>query len=52
MACQQGQIDVVNILLANGADVNLTGFQGTRPIDIARFQGHSDIVRLLEKRGH
>ena len=27
MACQQGQIDVVNILLANGADVNLTGFQ-------------------------
>ena len=27
MACQQGQIDVVNILLANGADVNLTGFR-------------------------
>ena len=27
MACQQGQSDVVNILLANGADVNLTGFQ-------------------------
>ena len=27
MACQNGHIDVVNILLANGADVNLTGFK-------------------------
>ena len=27
MACQEGKNDVVNILLANGADVNLTGFQ-------------------------
>ncbi len=27
------------------------GFNGVTPLDIARFQGHSDVVRLLLENG-
>ena len=33
-------------------DIELSYIQERKPIDIARSEGHSDIVNLLEGRGH
>ena len=71
IASQNGHSDVVNTLIRNGADVNLSwkvctiiimyhnivfaistshSLQGVKSIDIARTEGHTAIVQLLERR--
>ena len=47
MAAQEGHEDIVNYLLENGADQNLTMDEGFCPIDIAMQQGHDNIVSIL-----
>ena len=49
IACQEGQVDAVRLLLDNGAEVNRVDKFGATPLIIAKHQGHSSIVALLEE---
>ncbi|MGA8741244.1 MAG: ankyrin repeat domain-containing protein [Terracidiphilus sp.] len=50
-------VDMVKLLINHGADVNAidrhskTGDEGLRPLDIARHNGDTPVVKLLEKSG-
>ncbi|CAL4069542.1 unnamed protein product, partial [Meganyctiphanes norvegica] len=47
VASKQNNSEIVQILLANNADVNKIGKDGQTPINIASENGHSKIVQLL-----
>ena len=49
IACGEGQVDAVRLLLDNGAEVNRVDKFGATPLIIAKHQGHSSIVALLEE---
>jgi len=43
--------DVVELLLANKADVNAKDNSGKTPLHIAVSKGHKDVVELLRQHG-
>lgn len=47
-AVERGHRDVVECLLANGADVNIMSKFDKTPIDIARDSGRLDLIPILE----
>jgi ankyrin repeat protein len=47
-AAENGCIDNVKLLLANGADVAIRTTDGKFAVDLARLQGHTGIVSLFE----
>lgn len=47
MACYRGNIDIVRMLLAGGADPNAASLRGTTPLITAAFQGHDAVVEAL-----
>ncbi|KDR14973.1 transient receptor potential cation channel protein painless-like [Zootermopsis nevadensis] len=48
LACKQGLLDIVELLLNSGADVNKTGTHESKPpVYIACYYGHYDILRCL-----
>ena len=49
-ATAHGKKDVVEILLAHGADINATDGVGFTAVHGAAFQGHEDVVELLSQR--
>nr|CAH8855428.1 unnamed protein product [Trichobilharzia regenti] len=50
-ACIGGNIDIVQLLLDNGADVNSRGQFGRTPLYRAAFGSHLDIVKILLNHG-
>lgn len=50
-ASHEGNIDIVSLLLKNGADVNALNEGGSTPLMLASMQGHVEIVKLLVKNG-
>ncbi|OQR81985.1 hypothetical protein THRCLA_11235 [Thraustotheca clavata] len=46
-ACLDGNVDIVDILIQNGADVNMPSFDGNRPLVIAAEKGHYTVVKRL-----
>jgi hypothetical protein len=50
-ASQQGDIEVVKVLIASGADVNKTTPNGASPLYIASHKGHLEIVKTLLAAG-
>lgn len=50
MAAGSGHGDVVEALLSAGLDPQEPMDHGFLPIDLAREEGHADVVRLLERR--
>lgn len=50
LACQRGQLDVVKVLLARGADASGKGSQH-KPLDIALASGNVELQRLLLGKG-
>lgn len=46
-AIRRGNIGVVKVLLNKGANINSTNIEGQNPFDIAKQNGHSNIVKLL-----
>lgn len=46
-AADRGCVDVLRLLLASGADVNVTDEDGQTPLHFASSVGHVDCVRLL-----
>eukprot|EP00758_Cryptobia_borreli_P003635 Tbor_TRINITY_DN3883_c0_g1::TRINITY_DN3883_c0_g1_i1::g.5638::m.5638 len=51
IACQNGHVGVVDLLLMNGASPNIAKQNGSTPLHIAAQQGHIDICRLLIRYG-
>lgn len=49
-ACDGGQKEAAEYLLARGADVNWVGHDGLRPLDVARRSGNGELVRWLEEQ--
>jgi ankyrin repeat protein len=45
----KGNKEIVELLLANGANVNIKDAGGRIPLDEANRRGHKDIVELLRK---
>ena len=50
-ASQQGEIEVVRLLLERGAEVGATNKAGETALDLARKNGHKGVVELLTSRG-
>jgi ankyrin repeat protein len=42
---------MTQLLLAHGADVNVRGWRGKTPLDLASFEGSFDVSRLLIEHG-
>ncbi len=49
IACAKGNIEIVKILLKYGVDTSLTQITGQTALDIARINGYTTIVKLLER---
>jgi hypothetical protein len=47
----KGHIEIVRLLLQNGAEVNMKSDGGSTPLRLAAIQGHVDILHLLVKNG-
>jgi ankyrin repeat protein len=48
-AANEGQIDLVELLVARGANVDARDNRGATATAIARVKGHLDIVELLQR---
>jgi uncharacterized protein len=48
-AVREGHLEIVEMLLAAGADVEWNGHYGASLIDMANERGHDDVAALLEK---
>jgi len=46
-----GHKEIVELLIANGADVNVRGFLGMTPLNMADDEGEKEIADLLRKHG-
>ena len=49
-ACDQGQLEVVKLLLEKGADVNAKNEEGETPLDIAKKTSNKEIIKLFENK--
>jgi ankyrin repeat protein len=49
-AAFRGRLQIVQILLEKGVDVNL-GMRGESPLEAAKVEGHKEVAELLEKHG-
>lgn len=50
-ACNHGHHAIVELLLSNGALVNIPGYANCTPLHDAVVNGHLDIVKLLLSKG-
>ncbi|OHW90752.1 ankyrin repeat domain-containing protein 52 [Colletotrichum incanum] len=50
-ACWDGAVDIVAILLENGANTAVANKNGWTPMQIASDKGHADVVKLLIEKG-
>lgn len=48
LACDRGNLEVVQLLLKEGADKDVKDADDLTPADVARFADHNEIVQLLE----
>ncbi|EGZ08509.1 hypothetical protein PHYSODRAFT_435214, partial [Phytophthora sojae] len=51
IACENGHVEVVKLLLDNGASVNEVDEDGDCPLFVAAGNGHADIVKCLLEHG-
>lgn len=47
-AARSGFLDTVRLLVLHGADPGARDQSGCRPVDLARDEGHTDVVAFLE----
>ncbi len=50
-AAQAGQTDIVEYLIANGADINAESIEGETPLQLAADKGHKEVAELLIEKG-
>lgn len=46
-----GDVEIVKILIQNGAKINVKDVDGDTPLEIAEVLGHTEVARILEKGG-
>ena len=51
VAAKNGHLDVVELLISHGADMNAEYFVGETALQIAKGKGYDEIVSLLRKHG-
>lgn len=51
VACANGCTKIVDLLLRNGAKINVKDKYGSKPIDVAAAKNHVEIVKLLDTFG-
>jgi len=51
VAVEKGSIEIIDILLNNGSDINIKGADGTTPLMIAAENGRRDVVEILINKG-
>ncbi len=51
LACQYGQVNLVNYLISQGANVHATDCMGQTPLWFASFNGHVEVIKLLIEYG-
>ena len=51
IAAYQGHIKIIELLIANGADIDLKNNNGDNPLILAAYQGHTVIVKVLIANG-
>ncbi|GAA5815952.1 hypothetical protein MFLAVUS_009471 [Mucor flavus] len=51
VACANGCTKIVDLLLRNGAKINVKDKYGSKPIDVAAAKTHTEIVKLLDTFG-
>jgi ankyrin repeat protein len=47
IAALNGDLEIIKLLISNGADVNVADDSGKTPLHFASRQGHTDVVELL-----
>ncbi|SMO45993.1 Ankyrin repeat-containing protein [Saccharicrinis carchari] len=50
MAAAEGQLEVLKILVANGADLNMVDIDGESSLDFAKANGHSHVADYIASR--
>ncbi len=48
---KRGDLEKINLLIAEGADVNMTDTAGVTPLHFAADRGHKEVVQLLISKG-
>jgi len=51
LACQQGHLDLVRLLVHKGANIEAKSHEGSTPFRVACLNGHKEIARYLVDRG-
>jgi ankyrin repeat protein len=49
-AVQNGQVEMVQLLLDHGADSSARAADGRNALDFARDGGHDQVIEMLERR--
>ena len=47
MAAAEGQLDVLKVLVANGADLNMVDVDGESSLDFAKANGHVEVAKYI-----
>ena len=50
IAAKEGNVDIVNILLAHGCDIEIPRTDGFTPLDVAIQENQQDVVKILSER--
>lgn len=50
-AVRAGHMDIMQMLLEGGAEINLPDVQGRTPLALAKLEGRTEMMELLESRG-
>ncbi len=47
IACKNGHLEIVQLLLKNGAAANITDNKGASPLTISSYYGYKEVVEIL-----
>ncbi|MBR8537035.1 ankyrin repeat domain-containing protein [Carboxylicivirga sediminis] len=50
MAASEGQLEVVKLLVANGADLSMVDVDGESSLDFAQSKGHQEVVAYIQSQ--
>ncbi|WP_439182019.1 ankyrin repeat domain-containing protein [Carboxylicivirga taeanensis] len=50
MAASEGQLDVVKLLVAHGADLSMVDVDGESSLDFAQSNGHQEVVAFIQSQ--